>query len=78
MSYQEFERLSRVAADATMMYARNLLNFVTPLIDTETGSLAIDWEDEIITGCMITRDGSKVHPSLVDAPATAPATAKAS
>jgi NAD(P) transhydrogenase subunit alpha len=27
---------SRLAADATAMYARNLLNFITPLVDAET------------------------------------------
>ena len=55
---------SRLAADASMLYAKNLLNFVTPMIDTETKELAIDWEDEIIQGCLVTRDGVVVHPSF--------------
>lgn len=55
---------SRLAADATSMYAKNLLNFVTPLVDAETKELAIDWSDEIIEGCLVTRDGAVVHPSL--------------
>jgi NAD(P) transhydrogenase subunit alpha len=55
---------SRVAADATAMYAKNLLNFVTPLVDSETKALAIDWSDEIIEGCLVTRDGQVVHPTL--------------
>ncbi len=46
------------------MYARNLLNFITPLVDTETGTLAIDWEDEIVQGTLLTRDGQVVHPAL--------------
>ena len=57
---------SRVADHATAMYAKNLLNFVTPLIDAETGALAIDWEDEIIQGCLVTRDGRVVHPFLLE------------
>ena len=59
---------SRVAADATAMYAKNLLNFITPLVDAEKGGLNIDWEDEIITGCLIARDGQVVHPSLTESP----------
>ena len=55
---------SRVAADATAMYARNLLNFVTPLVDAESRTLAIDWTDEIIEGCLVVRDGRIVHPAL--------------
>ena len=59
---------SRLARDASAMYARNLLNFLTPLVDAETKELAIDWDDEIIKACLITRDGAIVHPSLTDAP----------
>ena len=55
---------SRLAEDASAMYARNLLNFVTPLIDSETKQLKIDWDDEIIKECLVTRDGRIVHPSL--------------
>lgn len=55
---------SRVAADASQLYARNLLNFLTPLIDPETRGLEIDWEDEIVAGTLVTRDGAIVHPSL--------------
>ncbi len=66
---------SRLAQDATAMYARNLLNFLTPLVDTETMELAIDWDDEIIKACLITRDGTVVHPALAAAPQAAPETA---
>ena len=55
---------SRLAADATAMYAKNLLNFLTPLVDGETKELAIDWSDEIIEGCLISRDNSVVHPGF--------------
>lgn len=54
----------RLAADASSLYAKNLLNFITPLVDSESGSLNLDWEDEIITGTALTRDGSIVHPQL--------------
>jgi NAD(P) transhydrogenase subunit alpha len=54
----------RIPVDASAMYAKNLLNFITPLIDSESGTLAIDWEDEIVAGTLITRDGAVVHPTL--------------
>ena len=53
---------SRVAGDASLLYARNLLNFLTPLVDQQTGALDIDWDDEIIKGTGLTRDGAVVHP----------------
>ena len=53
---------SRLATDASALYARNVLNFVTPLIDPEGGALKIDWEDEIINATALTRDGAVVHP----------------
>ncbi len=55
---------SRVAVDASALYARNLLNFLSPLIDAETKELKIDWEDEIVKGTLLTRDGKIVHPAL--------------
>ena len=57
---------SRLARDATAMYAKNLLNFLTPLINPDTGELAIDWGDEIIKACLITHDGAIVHPLITD------------
>ena len=55
---------SRLAADASPLFAKNLLNFITPLVDPESKQLKIDWEDEIITGTLVTRDGKVVHPRL--------------
>ena len=57
---------SRLAQDATAMYAKNLLNFLTPLINPDTGELAIDWDDEIIKACLITHEGVIVHPLITD------------
>jgi NAD(P) transhydrogenase subunit alpha len=56
---------SRLAADASALYARNLFNFVEPMIDKETQELAIDWDDEIIAGSCLTRDSKIVHPALL-------------
>ncbi|MFT5539816.1 MAG: NAD(P) transhydrogenase subunit alpha [Alphaproteobacteria bacterium] len=55
---------SRVAEDSSLLYARNLFNFLAPLVNKETGALDINWEDEIITGAALTRDGAVIHPLL--------------
>jgi NAD(P) transhydrogenase subunit alpha len=55
---------SRIAVDASSLYARNLLAFLTPLIDKETKGLNINWDDEIVKATVLTRDGSIVHPAL--------------
>ncbi len=57
----------RLATDASALYARNLVNFLSPLVDSETKSLKIDWEDEIITATALTRDGQVVHDVLKQA-----------
>lgn len=56
---------SRIAADASLLYARNLLNYLTPLIDKESKALNINWEDEIVKASLLTRDGAVVHPNFV-------------
>ncbi len=55
---------SRVATDASALYAKNLLNFITPLMDSENKTLNIDWEDEIIIGTLLTKDGAIVNERL--------------
>ena len=55
---------SRIAVDASALYAKNVLNFLVPLYDAETKSLKIDSEDEIVKGSLITQNGSVVHPAV--------------
>jgi H+-translocating NAD(P) transhydrogenase subunit alpha len=45
-----------VAADASALYARNLLDFLKLIVDKE-GHLHIDMEDDIVAACLMTRDG---------------------
>ena len=54
----------RLATDASALYSRNLLNFLTPMLGEANGKLAIDWEDEIICATALTRDGEVVHPGF--------------
>ena len=55
---------SRVATDASRLFAKNLLNFLTPLIDQENGTFNIDMDDETVSGTLVTRGGEIVHPLL--------------
>jgi NAD(P) transhydrogenase subunit alpha len=54
----------RLAVDSSALYARNLFNFVSLLVDKKTGQLAIDWNDEIVKGALVTKDGEVVHPAV--------------
>ena len=55
---------SRVAIDASALFAKNLLNFVTPLINKSENKIEINMQDEIIVGSMITKDGKVVHDAV--------------
>lgn len=57
---------SRMAADASALYAKNLLALL-PLFTGEDGGFAPNWEDEIVTASALTRDGAVIHPALKDA-----------
>jgi H+-translocating NAD(P) transhydrogenase subunit alpha len=59
----------QVPGNASSLYARNLYTFIETLIDKKNGALAINWDDEIIKGTALTRDGAVVHPSLTGAKA---------
>jgi NAD(P) transhydrogenase subunit alpha len=55
---------ARLATDTSSLYSRNLFNFVSLIVDKKTGALALNWDDEIVKGAGVTRDGEIVHPSL--------------
>ncbi len=55
---------SRIAVDASALYARNVLTFLTPLLDKETKTLKIDRADEIVAATLLTEGGAVVHPSF--------------
>ena len=54
----------RLAGNASELFSRNLFNFLDAFFDKEKKQLALDWEDEIIAGIGLTRDGKIVHPAL--------------
>jgi H+-translocating NAD(P) transhydrogenase subunit alpha len=55
---------ARLAVDTSSLYSRNLFNFVSLILDKKTGALALNWDDEIVKGAGLTRNGEIVHPSL--------------
>lgn len=57
---------SRLSADASSLYAKNILNFVTPMIDAEK-QFNVNWQDEIIAATVLTRDNEIVHPNFKSA-----------
>lgn len=60
----------RIAASASLLYAKNLLSFLDTMIDKEKGKLAVDWDDELVKATLLTRGGKIVHEAFK--PATAP------
>ncbi len=54
----------RLAKDASLLFAKNLLNFLSPHVDQEKKDLNFDWEDETVAGTLLCRDGKVIHPML--------------
>jgi NAD(P) transhydrogenase subunit alpha len=50
---------SRMPVHASEMYAKNLYNFLSPFI--KDGTLALDWNDEVVAGACLTHDGQVRH-----------------
>jgi NAD(P) transhydrogenase subunit alpha len=55
---------SRIAVDATNLYAKNLLNFLGLIVDAKEKKLKIDAADEIVKGTLLTQGGAVVHPGF--------------
>ena len=58
----------RVAASASLLYAKNLVTFLETLISKETKELVVDPEDELVKATMLTHAGQVVHPNFGGAP----------
>jgi NAD(P) transhydrogenase subunit alpha len=56
---------SRLAADASALYSRNLYNFLSAFWDKEAGRVVLPDDDEIVKGVRLTRGGQVVHERLV-------------
>ncbi len=54
-----------VPVNASALYAKNLLTFIETMIDKKDKVLAVNWQDEIVTGTLVAKDGRIVHPNLM-------------
>src|SRR5208283_1104260 len=59
-----YSSVTRLAATASSLYARNLYAFVETLIDKATKSLAVNWDDELVKATCLSRGGAVVHPNF--------------
>jgi NAD(P) transhydrogenase subunit alpha len=53
-----------VPVNASSLYAKNLLAFLETMIDKKDKTLNVNWDDEIVKGTLVAKDGKIVHPSL--------------
>jgi H+-translocating NAD(P) transhydrogenase subunit alpha len=58
----------RIAASASLLYAKNLFSFLETMISKETKTFAINPEEELIKATMLTHGGQVVHPAFAAAP----------
>jgi len=58
---------SRLAADASALYSRNVYNLVAAFWDKDAGKVVWNAEDEIVKGVTLTRGGAVVHERLLAA-----------
>ncbi len=58
--------VSRTPGHASQMYAKNVVNFLD-LVTGEGGALAHNWDDDIVAGACVTRNGAVAHPRLKEA-----------
>lgn len=63
--YGPLDVASQVPVHASEMYAKNLYNFMQLLMD-EKGDYVPDFEDEIVIGALLTKDGEVMHEGTVE------------
>ncbi|WP_026616196.1 Re/Si-specific NAD(P)(+) transhydrogenase subunit alpha [Ensifer aridi] len=54
----------RIAASASLLYAKNLVTFLETMVSKETKSLALNMEDELVKATALTHGGAIVHPAF--------------
>ena len=58
-----------IAVNASSLYAKNLYNFLELVIDKKEKVLKVNWDDDVVKGTLLAKDGVLVHPSLAPAKA---------
>jgi NAD(P) transhydrogenase subunit alpha len=62
--YAPLNLAGEIPVNASSLYAKNLLAFLATLVDKDSKALKVDWDDEIVKGTLVAKDGKIVHPSL--------------
>jgi len=57
----------RIGASASALYSKNLVAFLETMVDKDAKALKPDWEDELVTATLLTRDGKVVHSAFAEA-----------
>jgi len=62
--YAPLNLAGEIPVNASSLYAKNLFAFLETMIDKTEKTLNINWDDEIVKGTLVAKDGKIVHPSL--------------
>jgi len=54
-----------MATDASQLFARNVLNYISPMLDEESKQLQFDMQDEVVADSLICKDGEFLKPQLL-------------
>ena len=54
----------RIAASASLLYAKNLVAFLETMVSKETKVFSINPEDELVKATLLTHGGAIVHPAF--------------
>ncbi|MDF1633819.1 Re/Si-specific NAD(P)(+) transhydrogenase subunit alpha [Mycoplana sp. MJR14] len=57
----------RIAASASLLYAKNLVTFLETLVNKDSKAFRVDPEDELVKATMLTHGGAVVHPNFAAA-----------
>jgi NAD(P) transhydrogenase subunit alpha len=63
----------RIAATASLLYAKNLYTFLETMVDKEAKQIALNRDDELVKATMLTDGGAVVHPNFAGAAPSASA-----
>jgi NAD(P) transhydrogenase subunit alpha len=61
----------RIAATASLLYAKNLVAFLETMVDKGAKALAVNWDDELVKATLLTHGGKVVHPAFAPKEAAA-------
>lgn len=54
----------KIAASASLLYAKNLLTFLDTMIDKEAKTVSVNMEDELVKATALTHGGAVIHPAF--------------